>query len=184
MANHVLTVVKFYDIIKEEADTIVDMLTKPVDKSEQSSPSLKSEQGIDFNKIIPEPTTKEECDPIYIIDHHNPKVERPWFDSSHWHQAYWGTKWNAFDYYTTYRSVSNELIFVFTTAWSTPHPILERLTLLGFDLEIGYADEDLGDNCGHMSYSIENGWSSHSLPDPATFANKLWSTWGEFEREE
>ena len=40
------------------------------------------------------------------------------------------------------------------TAWSAPHPVLEKLTEMFPDIELEHewADEDIGQNCGRYSY--------------------------------
>jgi len=60
----------------------------------------------------------------------------------------WGTKWNAYDI-----SVSDDSIR-FDTAWSTPQPVIAKLSELLPDLKIrvDYADEDISANCGYYIY--------------------------------
>ena len=86
--------------------------------------------GIDFNKIIPEPTSKEECSTKYgnnYIDEGNKHLQhtddKPWFDWYSWHNEFWGTKWNACSPFTK----DNDEIS-FETAWCEPEPILEALS--------------------------------------------------------
>ncbi|MDO4563879.1 MAG: hypothetical protein Q4C12_08640, partial [Clostridia bacterium] len=73
-----------------------------------------------------------------------------WYD---WSIANWGTKWNAYGY-DSGRDYSGGDSLWFQTAWSAPHPILEKLTELYPDItmEHQWADEDLGVNCGRFSY--------------------------------
>ena len=80
-----------------------------------------------------------------------------WYD---WCCKYWGTKWNACDVYI------NGNVICFQTAWSVPDPILEEFAFLcdeyNVTFEGKYADEDRGNNTGHISSdygitSYENG---------------------------
>ena len=90
-----------------------------------------------------------------------------WYD---WCISNWGTKWNAYGYSDT---------LCFQTAWSAPHPILEKLTQMFPDimLEHEWADEDIGQNCGRYSY--QNGerieeYYPESEAEAVEFACKLW----------
>lgn len=69
-----------------------------------------------------------------------------------WRIAYWGTKWNAYDF-----ECINENSIKFNTAWGTPFSVIEALSKKYNDLriEVKYADEDLGYNCG--MYVFEDG---------------------------
>lgn len=70
-----------------------------------------------------------------------------WYD---FHNAKWGTKWNA---QTTY--VDEKYGYVeFQTAWSCPFELLEELAKYT-DIAVSYADEDTGSNYG--VYTITNG---------------------------
>ena len=61
-------------------------------------------------------------------------------------RAKWGTKWNAYD-----QAVDQEAgIARFDTAWSFPEPVLLAVSEQFPDaaIEVRYADEDIGSNCG------------------------------------
>ena len=62
-----------------------------------------------------------------------------------WSNANWGTKWNSYD-----NARVNENTISFDTAWSTPFPVMEKLSEMFTDvtLHIAFADEDIGSNCG------------------------------------
>ena len=68
-----------------------------------------------------------------------------WYD---WCWNRWGTKWNAYDV-----SVSGEEI-EFLTAWNAPEPVILKLSELfpNVEIEHDYADEDMGYNCGKLTY--------------------------------
>ena len=75
------------------------------------------------------------------------------YGSSTWYEwsiSKWGTKWNSYDYgdYDGGNSIT------FNTAWSAPHPILQKLSEMFPEVSITHrwADEDLGNNCGEMEY--------------------------------
>lgn len=72
-----------------------------------------------------------------------------WYE---WSNKYWNTKWNAYE--TEYKD--GELRF--ETAWSTPYPVLLKLSEIFPDVEIhvDYANEDLGCNCGRVLYQGGN----------------------------
>lgn len=74
-----------------------------------------------------------------------------WYD---WCISNWGTKWNAYGYSEDAIDYHDGDTLCFQTAWSAPHPILEKLTQMFPDimLEHEWADEDIGQNCGRYSY--------------------------------
>ena len=81
----------------------------------------------------------------------------------------WGTKWNACD------SQKTDWGFTFSTAWSTPEPVIRALSeefpTVTFSVE--YADEDLGGgNCG--VYSYENGELVYQEQGTYEFACNIW----------
>lgn len=65
-----------------------------------------------------------------------------------WCHQNWGTKWNAYEIGIDYDGIS------FQTAWSTPLPIWVEISKRFPDLriEVEYADEDMGNNCGRLAY--------------------------------
>lgn len=68
-----------------------------------------------------------------------------WYD---WSCAKWGTKWNAYDSYAN--ETENEIYF--STAWSCPLPILDKLAEICYEHQVEFAgkwaDEDCGCNVG------------------------------------
>ncbi len=87
--------------------------------------------SVDFNKIIPMPDDT---------------------DSYNWCIANWGSKWNSYGYTADTGFKDGKLTFL--TAWSAPHPILQRLSEMFPDIEFEHewADEDIGMNCGRYVY--------------------------------
>lgn len=182
MPNIIKNVLKIKNLKQEEIDIVLNLLTSPA--TIPTDPIEKTEYVIDFDKIIPEPRTIEDCSPEFRIPEEKrdkPGIEitddRNWFDWYTWRVHYWGTKWGAYDAYTEIGK--SYIIFVFNTAWSYPEPIIDKLHLLGYELEYRYADEDIGNNCGRITYSSKQGWDiqnddTHSLSSPRNFARRLW----------
>lgn len=104
---------------------------------------------IDFEKIIPMP------DNIYKGDINLRK--RKMYGKNNWRDwsiANWGTKWNAYEYnIVTDHSGRNKIEFF--TAWSAPHPVIEKLAEMFPDIQITHewADDDVGNNCGMYRYA-------------------------------
>lgn len=107
---------------------------------------------IDFEKIIPMP------DNIFLGALGQKEMEQygkeNWYD---WSLANWGTKWNSCGYSEgkDYAPKSDETPSIrFDTAWSAPHPILQKLSEMFPDIRIEHewADEDIGYNCGRHEY--------------------------------
>lgn len=74
-------------------------------------------------------------------------------DPLEWNRKHWGTKWNSYSF---------ELIeegCKFDTAWTHPLPIIGKLSEMhpNEEIEVLYADEDIGYNLGH--YKIKNGYT-------------------------
>lgn len=74
-----------------------------------------------------------------------------WYD---WSIKNYGTKWNAYGFkeFPEYQDSNSEIRFL--TAWSAPHPILEKLSELYPDVTFSHrwADEDFGNNVGEREY--------------------------------
>lgn len=89
--------------------------------------------SLDFEKIIPMPADVD--------------------DSYNWCISNWGTKWNSYGYESIENPDDSDTIS-FLTAWSAPHPVLEKLTAMfpSVTIEHEWADEDIGYNCGRRIY--------------------------------
>jgi hypothetical protein len=135
--------------------------------------SILTEQGVDFERVIPMPPevirggigraqidgVMQEAVFVPDPDSDNPLKTKPiprpegavdWYQ---WSIEHWGTKWNAYD-----TAVSeDERVVRFDTAWSHPWPVIEALSKKWptHVLEVAYADEDLGHNFG--MYRVLNG---------------------------
>ena len=136
MPNHIRNVLKFKNLKPEDVNFILNTIANPTKEADAYL--------IDFDKIIPEPKIESDCPADCFVrkDSHIMEYEdRPWFDWYQWHNKYWGTKWNAYDGYS--KAGKTWVLFVFSTAWSYPAPVIEQLHLMGYDFELQYADEDL-----------------------------------------
>ena len=89
--------------------------------------------SLDFEKIIPMPADVD--------------------DSYNWCISNWGTKWNSYGYESIENPDDSDNIS-FLTAWSAPHPVLEKLTTMfpSVTIEHEWADEDIAYNCGRRVY--------------------------------
>ena len=89
--------------------------------------------SLDFEKIIPMPADVD--------------------DSYNWCISNWGTKWNSYGYESIEKPDDSDTIS-FLTAWSAPHPVLEKLTTMfpSVTIEHEWADEDISYNCGRRVY--------------------------------
>lgn len=93
-----------------------------------------------------------------------------WYD---WSISHWGTKWNSYSNNCEGHTIS------FHTAWSAPHPVIERLAEMFPDVTITHkwADEDIGNNCGECVYA-DGVCVSEYYPDgdveSVNFACSIW----------
>lgn len=69
-----------------------------------------------------------------------------------WSNEHWDTKWNAYGFGDLGEQEADTIRFY--TAWSAPHPILEKLAERYPEMTITHrwADEDIGRNCGERIY--------------------------------
>lgn len=97
-----------------------------------------------------------------------------------WCNYNWGTKWNAVEPHW-----ENDNTVHFETAWSAPIPIYEKMSQMFPDIEfeVEYADEDLGSNCGTISWSEDSAFYWEALDD-FDFACRVWGYDPEEMREE
>lgn len=178
--NHVRNVVKIKGIPNDKIDYILNKLAaKYVPIGE-----MKGEWIMDFDLIIPEPRYKSDCPKKYQVNKSSHIAEdenRPWFDWYEWRLAYWGTKWNAYDGYTIIGKT--QLTFVFNTAWCIPTQIYSLLGALcvksKYSMEIRYADEAIGHNCGIITYNAKEHdvvvQTEEDIANPERFASYIWS---------
>ena len=136
MPNHVTNVISF----SGDKSRISAML-KEIQNDEHGIGS------VDFEKILPMPDT------VYNgslgIRERELYGDNNWYD---WRIGNWGTKWNSYGY--TENTTFQDGKIKFLTAWSAPHPILQKLSEMYPDvkMEHEWADEDIGMNCGRYVY--------------------------------
>jgi hypothetical protein len=95
-----------------------------------------------------------------------------WYD---WCIKNWGTKWDTYD-----GGSIDDHSCCFNTAWSTPFPAMVALSkmLPDCEVEVEYADEDYGSNCGR--YTLKNGEVESSYrPDGEEALMFALEVWGE-----
>ena len=177
MPNHIRTIVKFKHLKSDDITIIKNLIAVPSEETDLDGNPLQ--YHIDFDKIIPEPVDESECPHEYIVNkdsHISIREEKPWFNWYKWHLTYWGTKWNAYDSYSI--TGKTYITFVFSTAWSFAYPVIKKLEIMGYDMDIRYADEDYGSNCGKLTYTREQGWThcdESRLTNPERFAREIWN---------
>ena len=71
-----------------------------------------------------------------------------------WRNHHWGTKWNSYGYGEAKVDYQDGDALNFLTAWSAPHPVMEKLAEMfpNVEIEHEWADEDIGHNCGRYRY--------------------------------
>jgi hypothetical protein len=149
MPNHVTTIMTLPPEVLEPYLTII---------SAEMNPRRVGQRFLDFGKIIPVPDDYIRGDCSH--DHSwslSPDAPEPfphcWYV---WNVKHWGTKWNSYDNEIT--GVAGDQVRIkFDTAWSHPFPIIETISEAhpNLAIEVKYADEDLGSNCG--TYVMLNG---------------------------
>jgi len=130
------------DRLKQLDEDIKNFVSAPKDKRD-SLKTFASLNDIDFDGLGIH--NLEELGRAYIKNVQD-YGESNWYD---WHNKNWGTKWNACE-----TIVLNENEVEFQTAWSTPEPIIKAISKKYHTrVEVEYADEDLGSNCGSYVYN-------------------------------
>ena len=112
-----------------------------------------------------------------------------WYE---WRRIHWGTKWNADS-----DNITNDGTINFTTAWSAPMPIINKIIENMVDasglsgtvrITHTWADENIGYNCGRQSFTINfdsngqaedtNWWYEDAdkmgLDEAIALANAVW----------
>lgn len=116
---------------------------------------MKSNESLfDFNVLIPYPAQYKALDDARSAAEKQgvkwPDLPKDGYNQGgyEWCVKHWGAKWNAYAIGFGYEEV------YFCTAWATPLPIWAELSkrFPVFRLEVEYADEDCGRNCGRLTY--------------------------------
>lgn len=100
-----------------------------------------------------------------------------------WQVDNWGTKWNAvepdsLDVLVPWKTSARgnySMQYVFNTAWAMPAPVIKKLSSLFPDIrmEVQYADEDMGQNCGIITYENGEVVNTVAYPDYSRDAYEL-----------
>ena len=128
-----------------------------------------------FGTIYPEPDyTKVKVEPMFpeIKGNNDPvSPESAWWD---WRVRNWGTKWEVAsdDYYEPIVEGETSLKVSFSTAWSPPTGIYDRLVNDGYSVDAYYYESGCA-FCGHYSdgndetYGIDGNWEwvRNNIPD-------------------
>lgn len=104
---------------------------------------------VDFNLIIAQPKTKEECDSKYYItedSHVQPYTGREWFNWYKWNCENWGTQWNC-----EMLGIDGTDTVGFFTAWAAPFPIISKISEMLGDVELKHTFYDI-DNFGSEEF--------------------------------
>ncbi|WP_323736227.1 hypothetical protein PXD04_10150 [Methanosphaera sp. ISO3-F5] len=143
MPNYVHNILKIRSK-KDDVEEIIQFIQKHFNK----------EGFFDFNTIIPEPATEEECPDRYNFNteegsahYRSLEIEEgtEWFNWYDWRIEYWDTKWNAgaesmcyydFDKIRKNYSFESPVQVMFETAWSAPIPIFKKLISMHPELDI------------------------------------------------
>lgn len=104
-----------------------------------------------------------------------------------WSIDHWGTKWNSME-----SRVPDDGVISFETAWSTPENVIKEMAKkFNVGIEVNFADEDIGSNCGTYEYD-KNGdlinevdMSYHRIGEKRSqeFACEIWDEEYESEME-
>ena len=115
-------------------------------------------QFLDFDTIIPEPATQEECPDKYLIKDaadakkhslaYDEDNERRWFNWYEWHLDFWGTKWNSRDAdcpsWVRIKELKMDKIEIWLyTAWAPATPVYQMLQEMypKCEIVVYYVDE-------------------------------------------
>jgi len=203
MPNHVqnrLTLVnasrveikKFNELFHKDEDFISLNKIIPMPESLQIESGIRSSKAEEIiNSADPEKAladhlakmredrhyTEEDCEEfkrlVAQVKYNLDKYGYPtWYD---WSIKNWGTKWDTYDG----NSLGDDSC-CFCTAWSTPFPAMVALSkmLQDCEIEVEFADEDYGNNCGR--YTLKNGEIKSSyLPDGEEALAFALDIWGE-----
>lgn len=150
MPNHISNRISFKSFDEENG-------WEQEEKAFEDAQALMKTDGslFDFNVLLPYPAHFKAADDAYFEARKQPDFNwatapKDGYNSGgyEWCCENWGTKWNAYDIGFDYEAI------LFNTAWSTPKPIFAELSkrFPELQLEVEYADEDIGSNCGKLTY--------------------------------
>lgn len=162
-------------IAKGQSDTLRKLIARVGGEDESGK-----ETEFCFNKIIV---------PTYDPDSDGCAHAHPWQRSKYteedlkcwyaWNRAFWGTKWGAYNHHAVQRPHENQAVFVFDTAWTAPHPVIEALSLLFPSVKFihEWVDEDShGSNHGRRITQDGLTLEEHQYDgeNPSRHLRKIW----------
>lgn len=136
--------------IEGSEEMLTFILKRHVKKSKWKDYSGKEREDdfFDFNSIIPQPGSPEECPDEFRLDINPDSAvgvpeDKQWFNWYAWNCRNWGTKWGAKETQICGAPKDGEIEIWFDTAWSPSLPIYERFASMYPDLkmEIAYVEE-------------------------------------------
>jgi hypothetical protein len=162
MPNHITNRLTIFGSI----DQINSVLKFIKIEKESSEDEIFGIGTIDFNKITPCPKWVFSGN-LGREDEEKYGKENCWYE---WNCKNWGTKWNA---YRQPDKRSNANVIYFTTAWSSPHDLIKKLSWIfpTIKFEIAWADEDLGHNVGIKSF-LDGIIVEENIPEGGTIEAK------------
>lgn len=139
---------------RKEAINVPNHVTNYLRATQDVIHGLLTEEGVDFNRVIPSPP---DDDPIFTAtqsEHRDPETGEVtvagWsfdgYSPLDWNREHWGTKWNGY----SDEVLEDDTVLRFDTAWAHPYQVLIELSKRFPDelIQVMYADEDLGSNFG------------------------------------
>lgn len=128
-----------------DAETLADVVRrKPLDEN----PLIASLEAGSRDRVLLDQLSDESFEQfVQMLRNHR---ATGYLHDMEFARAKWGTKWNAYD-----QTVDQEAGTArFDTAWSFPEPVLLKVSeqFPEVAIEIRYADEDIGSNCGKVTF--------------------------------
>lgn len=140
---------------QKNASKLLEILSYPWAKSEGiTTPEAMAKYLIDKGSANLEEGEK-------AFDNQIMYGHKDWYS---WAVDKWGTKWNAYS-----QSEDGLEKIAFDTAWSTPEPVIRKLSEMfpTVIITLRYADEDFGHNCGELTF-LKGHMIDHNIPDGAS----------------
>ena len=151
MPNYVKNIVR----ISADAETISKMIPRPESLNIESSTRVMN--ALDYlngDKTALDRYKGKEREEVLKLGEtaRDNLVKYGFTDWYEWSIHNWGTKWDACEPEAQFST--EHIDIVFDTAWSTPEPVFTKLAEMfpKAEIEVDYADEDFGSNCGTIIY--------------------------------
>lgn len=165
-----------WDVVYGDAETAAEtVLSKPMSTHPQLA-ALEAENrsrvditkldDVSFEQFIQMLRNYRKCGFLHVMDHA---------------RATWGTKWNA----CSSSHNAEEGTARFDTAWSCPKPLLVEVSkrFPEATIEVVFADEDIGSNCGRFTLKDGEVTSSDIAPNWNDMGEQDRKKWSDFARD-